>query len=97
MGKHGKNSNASGTGKNRCPAMIEADILLPDSHEGIKFCLNCPYPDCIAFSGNSDDMKNLRWDAAKELRDSGHTIAEIAEMLNIKEITAKQYISRKIL
>ena len=94
MGKHGK-IEQSGTGKRRCPAMIEAGIENPDSQEGIDFCLDCPYPDCIAFSGDGK-IQSVRWLVAKKLHNEGHNIEQIAELLNIKEQTAKQYISRKI-
>jgi len=93
MGKEGRNQQ-SRTTKVRCPAMIEAGIVDPDSYDGIQFCINdCPYPDCIAFSGDLEIQK-IRETEAKRLRTHGYTVNRIAKTLEIARSTVERYLSR---
>lgn len=92
MGKEGR-TGQSKTMNYRCPAMIEAGIDDPDSYSGIQFCLDCPYPDCIAFSGGSEIIK-LREEEAKRLVENGYSISQIARELRLSRNTVKKYLRR---
>lgn len=83
--------------KRRCPAMIEAGIIDPNSPEGMKFCLNCPYPNhCIVFdndsNGKDDKGKLVRATTAKSMKDRGWSIEEIAKAMGKDVRTIKRYI-----
>ena len=93
MGKEGRNEQSKTT-KVRCPAMVEAGILDPDSYDGIQFCTKqCPYPDCIAFSGDAAIIR-MREDEARRLQDNGYSISQISRELHIARSTIVNYLGR---
>lgn len=81
-----------------CDAMAEAGISKPNSKEGIDFCLNCPYPDCIAFEDRRAKEMAEREENKKRVKEmwkDGCTVDEISTELGISKRTVKRYLSKK--
>jgi len=81
--------------KKRCKAMIDADIIDPDSHEGIVFCTDeCPYSYCVVFETEKIMSSVPRRQLAKELYAAGIARYDIALIIGVTLRTVERYLKK---
>jgi len=90
---HGKIVHSTGT--KPCSAMKAARIKLPDSQDGINFCLeSCPYPWCELETqrGKTTAKRSAKVKKATDLRKIGYSIQKIAEAKNVSIRTVHRWL-----
>jgi hypothetical protein len=71
--------------------MIDAGIDNPESQEGIDFCLECPYPECVVGKGSGYEKRIRRQSKAVSMLKSGISTSDIASSLGISVRQVERY------
>lgn len=84
--------------KQRCTAMIKAEIADPNSKDGIDFCVNhCPYSFCVPLE-YKQTVPQLKWhkrrDLARKLRKHKVSVADIALILGVSVRAVGRYLKK---